>query len=109
MSAVEDQQFEHEEEDISDVMLYLIKDDLPRAVVHDLYDEIEKIHGVKNIVDFGAFIQIEFASKTDANVARADGFKYKLNDQEQRRTFATACRVANYSRQLCPPHVGVGF
>ncbi|KAG4072070.1 hypothetical protein HA402_015569 [Bradysia odoriphaga] len=109
MSTIENQLIDQEEEDMSEVTLYLIKDDLPKAVVRDIANEIDKIRGVKNYLDFGAFIQIEFVNKADANIARADMFKYKVNGQDQKRPYATATRVTNYSRELCPANVGKGF
>lgn len=41
-----------------DVILYLIKDDLPSAVVRDIHKLLDEIEGVKYHFDFKAFILI---------------------------------------------------
>ncbi|XP_037025094.1 uncharacterized protein LOC119066635 [Bradysia coprophila] len=100
---------EHEEEGAMDVILYLIKNDLPKAVVVDLDVEIDKLAGVKHFIDFGAYVQIEFVNKTHTNNAREAGFKYIVNGQHHQCVYATFSRVSRYAQNNFPAHLGVGF
>jgi len=100
---------EHIESDM-EKFLFIIRDHLPKDYVDVLPIYIGSIGRVKTVLDYRAYISLEFANKADATVAKTQGLHLWANGVPYRYEYATQNVLVVYMNDMSKKAgVGNGF